>query len=88
MNDDKIAPDRKSKAADELEAELEFREEDEAGAERATRENLNQGSDTGTTDFVHRGANWPPSYRVRTRTKKDEARTDTQRKDSKDKPCG
>ena len=86
MDNDKNAPDRKSKAADELEAEIEFREEDEAGEERATRENLNQGSDTGTTDFVHRGANWPPSYRVRSKTKNDEPRTEPQQKGSKDKP--
>ena len=86
MDNDKNAPDRKSKAADELEAELEFREEDEAAEERARQETLNQGSETGTTDFVHRGANWPPSYRVRTKTKKDEPSRDPQQKDSKDKP--
>jgi hypothetical protein len=85
MNNDKNAPSRKSKAADELEAEFESREEDEAGEERATRENLNQGSDTGTTDFVHRGANWPPSYRVRTK-EKEKPSTEPD-KDSKDSGC-
>jgi len=86
MNNDKTAPDPKSKAADEFEAEIEDREEDEDSKERATRENLNQGSDTGTTDFVHRGANWPPSYRVRTKEKKETPSAEP-RKDTKDTGC-
>ena len=61
------AEDRKSEIAEELEAEIEYREEDLLLDERATREDLTQGMDTGTHDFTHRGVNWPPSYRIRSK---------------------
>jgi hypothetical protein len=57
--------DRKSEIAEEMEAQIEYREEDYEGEERARWEDLNQGIDTGTHDFTHRGVNWPPSYRIR-----------------------
>lgn len=74
MNDPKdlkpeAADDRESEinelnqAGDAAEAEIEYREEDLVLDERAMREDLTQGMDTGTHDFIHRGANWPPSYR-------------------------
>ena len=59
------ADDRKSQIANEMEAEIDYREDTYAGDERARREDLNQGMNTGTHDFVHRGVNWPPSYRIR-----------------------
>jgi hypothetical protein len=60
-----LAGDRKSEVAEEMEAEIEYREEDYELDERAMREDLNQGINTGTHDFTHRGVNWPPSYRIR-----------------------
>jgi hypothetical protein len=59
------AEERKSEIAEEMEAEMEYREEARLGDERAKREDLNQGMDTGTHDFTHRGVNWPASYRIR-----------------------
>lgn len=61
----KAAEDRKSEIAEEMEAEIEYRESNYQADERAKREDLNQGIDTGTHDFTHRGVNWPPSYRIR-----------------------
>lgn len=63
------AEDRKSDAAEELEAQIEYREKDYVLTERATREDLTQGFSTGTHDFTHRGVNWPPSYRLRKKEK-------------------
>lgn len=64
------ADERKDKAADELEAEIEQRDETRVQDDRAEREDLNQGMDTGTHDSIHRGVNWGPSYRVRPKTNK------------------
>ncbi len=58
--------DRKSQIANEMEAQIDYREDTYVGDERARREDLNQGMSTGTHDFVHLGVNWPPSYRIRT----------------------
>ena len=59
------AEQRKSEIAEEMEAQIEYREETHRVDERARREDLNQGLETGTHDFTHRGVNWPPSYRIR-----------------------
>lgn len=61
------ADERKDDAANELEAEIEQRDEARIQDDRAEREDLNQGMDTGTHDSIHRGVNWGPSYRVRPR---------------------
>jgi hypothetical protein len=60
-----MTKDRKSEIAEQMEAEIEYREDGYLDDERAKREDLNQGIDTGTHDFIHRGVNWPPSYRIR-----------------------
>jgi len=87
MADADKAPDRETKAADELEAEIEYREEDQGAEERATLEDLNQGFDTGTHDFIHRGANWPPSYRVKpSQPSESKPSPEPQQKDGKEKP--
>lgn len=83
-DDDKKAADRESKAADELEAEMEIREEGEEAEERATQEDLNQGFDTGTHDSIRRGVNWPASYRVRSKTGPSDAKPE-QKKEPNDK---
>ena len=76
MTDDKKIPDRGSKAGEELEAEIEYREEDQALEDRAIEQDLNQGFDTGTHDSIRRGVNWPASYRVPTGSGKSEASPD------------
>jgi hypothetical protein len=78
---DNNAEDRKNKAANELEAEIEFREEDQVVQDRAVQGDLNQGFDTGTTDSVRYGANWPASYRVR--PSHSESSPEPQQKDEK-----
>jgi hypothetical protein len=60
-----ITEDRKSEIAEEMEADIEYREDDYQVEERERQEDLNQGMSTGTHDFTHRGVNWPPSYRIR-----------------------
>jgi phage host-nuclease inhibitor protein Gam len=60
-----VTEDRKSEIAEEMEADIEYREDSYLDNERARREDLNQGMNTGTHDFTHRGVNWPPSYRIR-----------------------
>jgi hypothetical protein len=60
-----LSEDRKSEIAEEMEAEIEYREETYLQDERAKREDLNQGISIGTHDVTHRGVNWPPSYRIR-----------------------
>lgn len=60
-----IAENRKSEIAEEMEADIEYREDGYLDDERSRREDLNQGINTGTHDFTHRGVNWPPSYRIR-----------------------
>ena len=62
---DKEALERENKAADELEAEIEDREDSDEAGDRAVLEDLNQGMDTGTHDSIRRGVNWPASYRVK-----------------------
>jgi hypothetical protein len=59
MND---AEDPKDKIADELEAEMEKRDDGRLEAERDELEDLNQGMSTGTHDSTRSGVNWGPSY--------------------------
>ena len=87
MGDEEKAKERETKAADELEAEIEYREEGQVAEDRATLEDLNQGFDTGTHDSVRRGVNWPPSYRVRpTEPSASKPSPESQQKDEKEKP--
>jgi hypothetical protein len=60
--------ERKSKIADEMESEINRREEALREDERVEQEDLNQGTDTGTHDSTRLGVNWPASYRSRSRT--------------------
>jgi hypothetical protein len=60
-----ITEDRKAEAAEEMEADIEYREGSYLDDERARRVDLNQGMDTGTHAFTHRGVNWPLSFRIR-----------------------
>jgi hypothetical protein len=62
--------ERKSKIADQMEQEMEDRDDERVQEDRAERENLNQGMDTGTHDSIHRGVKWGPSYRVRHKSTK------------------
>lgn len=64
------ADERKDKAANEMESEMEERDEARALDDRAEREDLNQGMDTGTHDSIHRGVNWAPEFSIRPRTNK------------------
>ncbi len=57
--------ERNSKAAEEMESEMEDRDAARAQDDRAEQEDLTQGMDTGTHDSTHRGVKWGPSYRVR-----------------------
>jgi hypothetical protein len=54
--------DPKDKIANELEAEMEERDESRLEAERTELEDLNQGMSTGTTDSTRHGVKWGPSY--------------------------
>jgi len=62
--------DRKSEAAEEMESEIEERDQARVQDDRAEQEDLNQGMDTGTHDSTRRGVNWGPSYRIRPKTTK------------------
>jgi len=53
----------RSKAANEIESEMEDRDESRVDEERDQAEDLNQGIQTGTHDSQRLGVNWPPSYR-------------------------
>jgi hypothetical protein len=54
---------RKSKTAEQMESEMEEREEGRVDKERDQAEDLNQSIQTGTHDSQRLGVNWPPSYR-------------------------
>jgi len=62
--------ERKNDAANQLESEMEQRDQERALNDRAQREDLNQGMDTGTHDSIHRGVNWAPEFSVRPRPNK------------------
>lgn len=53
--------ERKSQTADEMEQEMEERDDSRLEYDRAEREDLNQGMATGTHDSTRRGVNWGPS---------------------------
>jgi hypothetical protein len=62
---------RESEIADEMEAEMEERDEARQAGERSELEDLNVGGlQTGTYDSPHRGVHWGPSYRVRRKAAK------------------
>jgi hypothetical protein len=61
----KSTEDRKSKAAEDMEAAMEVRDETRREAERTTLKELNQGMGLGSHEAVHRGVNWGPSYRTK-----------------------
>jgi hypothetical protein len=61
----------KSKAAEEMEVDLEEREEYRREHERAQWEDLNTGAmQTGTYDIKHPGIRWGASYRARRKAAK------------------
>ena len=60
----------KTKPRNEMESEMEERDEARALDDRAEREDLNQGMDTGTHDSIHRGVDWAPEFSIRPRTNK------------------
>lgn len=62
--------ERKTKVADEMESEMEARDDNRVQDERAEREDVNQGMETGTHDSIHRGVKWGPAYRLRRKTAK------------------
>jgi len=57
------AEEVESKAANEVESEMEDRDQARVDEERNDAEDLNQGMETGTHDSQKLGVNWPPSYR-------------------------
>jgi hypothetical protein len=67
--------ERKSEVADDMESEMEERDDARVQDDRAEREDLNQGMDTGTHDSTHRGVKWGPSYKMRPRTTKPNEET-------------
>jgi hypothetical protein len=57
---------RESEIADEMEAEMEERDEARQAGERSELEDLNVGGlQTSTYDSPRRGVHWGPSYRAR-----------------------
>ena len=58
------------KVADNLEAEIEERDDLRREEERVIRQDLNQGFDTGTHDSTHSGVNWPASYNIHPKAEK------------------
>lgn len=59
----------KSKAAEELESEMEARDNARQESERHTLKDLNQGMDATGHEAKHPGINWGPSYKVRRKAK-------------------
>jgi hypothetical protein len=64
MSVDETPKSKASEIADNLEAEMEVRDENRLEEERAEQQDLNQGMDTGTHDSVHRGVDWAPEFSV------------------------
>ena len=63
------ADDRKSRAAEELAAEMETREKARIQAERREVTNLNQGMESSGHDVSHPGINWAPTFKKRRKAK-------------------
>lgn len=61
-----------SRTANEMELEMEDRQNARREHEREGLEDLNQGFQTGTYDSRKAGVKWGPSYRVRKRTRKSQ----------------
>jgi hypothetical protein len=69
---------RKSKTAQQMESEMEDRQNIRREEERDQAEDLNQSIQTGTHDTERTGVKWPPSYRTlkkRKTSSKPSART-------------
>jgi hypothetical protein len=66
MSTDETPKSKESEAAENLESEMEQRDENRLVGERAQRQDLTQGMDTGTHDSTHRGVNWAPEFSVHT----------------------
>lgn len=61
----KSAEDRKSEAAEDMERDMEVRDDIRREAERNKVKELNQGMGLGSGEAVHHKVNWGPSYRTR-----------------------
>ena len=59
------ANESKSKAAQELSAALDAREDARIQAERRELTNLNQGMESSGHDVTHPGINWAPTFKKR-----------------------
>jgi hypothetical protein len=55
---------KESEVAEDLNSELEKRDDNRREDERSEQQDLNQGMETGTHDSTGRGINWGPSYRA------------------------
>jgi hypothetical protein len=69
MSTDETPKSKESEIADNMEAEMEARDESRLVAERSEQQNLTQGMDTGTQDSVHRGVDWRPAFSVHSEPK-------------------
>jgi hypothetical protein len=77
----KTPQERESSAADEMESEMEDRDDARIEGERVEQGDLNQGMATGTTDSAHGGVNWPASYTIHDRAAKPVPSPKDQKKD-------
>lgn len=59
------AEERDTKAAQELESDIEEREEDRHESETSLQKEANQEIQTGTTDATHPGIKWGASYKTK-----------------------
>jgi hypothetical protein len=79
------AEERNSKATEEMQSDLEKREEDRRKNEAGQQEELNQGMQTGTRDATHAAVEWGASYKTprkagkRGRTKKTTGGSESKR---------
>ncbi len=69
MSDEETPKSKESEIADDLEAEMDVRDENRLVSERAQRQDLTQGMDTGTHDSVHRGVDWGPEFSIHEKPK-------------------
>lgn len=59
------AEENKSKAGQEMESDIEGREEESRESETALQKEANQGIQTGTNDAQHPGIRWGSSYKTK-----------------------
>ena len=69
MSTDEKSKSKASEIADNMEAEMETRDESRLASERSERQKLTQGMDTGTQDSIHRGVDWRPEFSVHSKPK-------------------